>query len=100
MASLNEESDVGIHEANFHRHVFAVRQDSTSVEPSLLDEAEDIVPASAIQTRGVVPELEQDFFHLEGRWESLDEHRGADDILGDTEIGLREVEDVVPQTGL
>lgn len=45
MASLDEQTNVGIHEGDGHGHIFSVRENSATVSPALLDEAEDVVPA-------------------------------------------------------
>lgn len=42
VASLDEESDVGIHERNGHRDVAAVGENKVGVESHLLDEREDV----------------------------------------------------------
>lgn len=46
MAGLDEETDVGVHEAAFHRDVFSVGEDGAPVSTTALDEAEDIVPST------------------------------------------------------
>lgn len=47
----------------------------------------------------MIPEFEEDLFHLECSWESFDQDGSPDSVVGDTEIRLREEEDVVPETG-
>lgn len=47
----------------------------------------------------MVPEFEEDFFHLERSRESFYQDGSPDSVVGDTEIGLREKEDIVPETG-
>lgn len=54
----------------------------------------------AVEPGRVIPEFEEDFFHLECSRKCLDQNGSPDSIVGDTEIRLREEEDVVPQTGL
>ena len=48
----------------------------------------------------MVPELEEDFLHLEGGWKRLDENGASDGAVGHADVGLGKVEDVVPETGL
>ncbi len=45
VASLDQQPDVCIHEANGHRHVLSVGKDGLTVSTTLLDEAENIVPS-------------------------------------------------------
>ncbi|MBG9885500.1 hypothetical protein ABE10_02630, partial [Bacillus toyonensis] len=66
----------------------------------VLDDREDVVPASGVQARAVVAQLEQDLLHLERRGKGLDEHRRADRPVRDAEVLLAEGEDVVPQPRL
>ena len=56
----------------------AVGQHEVRPRAELLDEAEDVVPAPAVQSRGVIAQLVEDLVHLERREDRLDEHRGAD----------------------
>ena len=60
VARLDQELDVGIHERHGHCHGRPIGQDEARVSPELLDDAEDVVPASAIQTGTVVAQLEDD----------------------------------------
>src|SRR6266542_1999542 len=63
-----------------------------------LDETEDVVPAPAVESGRVVAEFVQDFVHLEGAPNRLDQNRGPDGPLGYTEVILGKHEDVVPKT--
>ena len=45
MTCLDEQANIGIHERHGHRHILAIRQDSTAVGSAFLDEAENIVPS-------------------------------------------------------
>jgi hypothetical protein len=72
VTGVDEKADVGIHEPDLHCDVLAVRQYSALVHSAFLDKAEDIIPAPAIQTAGVVSQFEEDLLHLEGSRESFD----------------------------
>lgn len=45
MASLNEQTDVGVHEVHLHGDILSVREHRAPVSPALLNEAEDVIPA-------------------------------------------------------
>lgn len=118
MASLNEETDVSIHEGRLHCDILSVGENSSLIGTTPLDETEDVVPSkshrherkfreyprryspSAVQAGRVVPQLEEDLLHLEGSREGLNEDGTTDCSSGDANVGLGEVEDVVPETGL
>ena len=65
--------------------------------PELLDEAEDVIPAAAVEAGGVVAQLVEDLVHLERGEDGLDQHGGADGAARDAELVLRADEDVVPE---
>jgi hypothetical protein len=48
----------------------------------------------------VVPELKEDFFHVKGGGEGLDEDGGTDGVVSHVNVRLGEEEDIVPETGL
>ena len=50
MAGLNELPDVGIHEGDLHGDIHAVGEHGVEVCPPPFDEAEDVVPPSAVET--------------------------------------------------
>ena len=52
----------------------------------------------AVQTRGMVPQLEKDFFHLERSRESLDKNGSADRVMRDANVGLGKDKNIVPET--
>ena len=83
-----------------HRDLRAVGQDELGPAAELLDEAEDVVPAPAVEARGVVAQLVEDLVHLEGGEDRLDQDGGADGAARDAERVLRGDEDVVPQPRL
>lgn len=118
VACLNEQSHVCVHKPNFHRNVLTIRHDSTGVCSALLDEGEDVIPSkrrssisayphtatlhvpSAIQTSRVLPQFEQNFFHVECCRQSFDQNRSANSTMSHANVGLAEVEDIIPQTSL
>ena len=51
MARLDEQLAVGAHERHGHRHGRAVRQHELGPVTELLDDAEDVVPATGVQAR-------------------------------------------------
>src|SRR2546425_2705951 len=83
-----------------HRHPAAVGEHEVRAVSELLDEAEDVVPAAAVQAGGVVLQLVEDLVHLERSEDRLDQDRCADRAAGDAKLVLREVEDVVPEARL
>jgi hypothetical protein len=101
VAGLDQQFGVGAHERCRHHHGGAVRQHKllTGV-PEILDDAEQVVPASGVQAGSVVPQLVQDLVHLESGRDGLDQHRGADGALAQPQEILGEDKNVVPQAGL
>src|SRR5205807_2801358 len=77
-----------------------VGQDESRTVAEGLDEAVDVIPAPGVQARGMLPQLVQDFFHLERGEDVLDEHRRLDAAAGNAEGVLSKDEDVVPEAGL
>src|ERR1035441_6931001 len=82
-----------------HGDLGAVRQHETRQVAEFLDEAEDIVPTPAVQARRVLAKLPQNLVHLEGGKNGFDEHGGPDGAPRDTQLLLRQQENVVPQAG-
>ena len=68
--------------------------------PEFLDEAEDVVPAAAVQACGVVLQLVENLVHLKGGEDGLDQHGRADRAAWNPQLVLREVEHVVPEACL
>src|SRR5258707_861579 len=60
VARLDQEFDVRLQEVPRHRDFRAVRQHEFLVIAELLDEAENIIPASAVKARRVVLQLIED----------------------------------------
>ena len=78
MAGLHELRGVGAHERDGHADLRPIWKDQVSVIPEFLDEAEDVIPAAGVQPGGVVAQLVEDFLHLEGGENRLDQHGRAD----------------------
>ena len=66
----------------------------------LLDDAEDVIPAPAIQPRRMLAQFVEDLVHLEGGGDRLDQHRGANAAPRDAQLVLGHEEHLVPQPGL
>ncbi len=98
MAGADQQLGVGAHERLGHGHPLAVGQDEPAAAlPEVLDDREDVVPASGVEARGVAAQLVEDLLHLEGRGDRLDEDGGPDGALRDAQEVLGEDEHVVPQ---
>lgn len=100
VAGLDQQTHVGIHERHSHGDGRTVRQDKVGVLAETLDEGEDVVPATAVETGAVVPEFVDDLVHLKGSGDGFNQHRTTDRTAGDANVVLRQVEHVVPQTSL
>ena len=83
-----------------HGDLAALWQAALRVGAEALDEAEDVVPAAAVEATDVVPQLMEDLVHLEGGGDGLDEHGATDAAVGEAQALLGVAEDVVPQPGL
>ncbi len=83
-----------------HRDLATVGQHEGGIVPELLDGAEDVVPAPAVEPRRVLAKLIKDLVHLEGRENGLDQHRRPDGAARDAEFILSRHKDLVPQTRL
>lgn len=57
MAGLDEQLDVSVHEGHGHGHSGTVWKNKFGVLTETLDDAEDVIPATAVETRRVVAEL-------------------------------------------
>ena len=100
MAGLHHELRVGSHARLLHGHLRAIGQQRGGIVSPGLDEAEDVVPAAAVESRRVIAQLPEDLVHLERRREGLDQDRGLDTPGGQSELPLRLHEDLVPEPGL
>lgn len=100
VAGLDQQLDVGVHEGDGHGDAGAVRQNKVGVLAELLDGAENVVPAAAVETSAVVAQLVNDFVHFKGGEDGLNQDGTTDGATGHANVVLGEIEDVVPETGL
>lgn len=100
MAGLDKELDVSIHERRSHCDGGSVREDKVGVLAETLDDAEDVVPATTVETGRVVTELIDDLVHLECSHDGLDEDSASDGASWHANVILSKVEGVVPKSGL
>src|SRR5579885_1246855 len=80
-----------------HRDLGAVRQHPIGAMAELLDETEYVIPAAAVQTSGVVPQLKQNLVHFKSRRDRFNQYGGANRAAGNADIVLGEIEDVIPK---
>src|SRR2546430_689636 len=78
----------------------AIGEHAFGAAAQLLDVAEDVVPAPAVEPGGVVAQLPQDLVRLERREDRLDQDGRADRAARHPERVLRKDEDVVPEARL
>src|ERR1700676_4428362 len=97
MASLDQQFDVGAQEMSGHGDAASIRQNHVRIIGEFLDIAENIVPASRVEARGVLSQLVEDFIHLESSQDRLDEDGGFDRSGLKTERLLRVYKHVIPQ---
>ncbi len=97
VAGLDHQQGVGTQEVRSHGDAGAIRHHGLGVAREFLDEAEDVIPAPAIEAGGMIAQLVEDLVHLERGEDGLDQHRRLDGALGQTELRLREQEHLVPQ---
>jgi hypothetical protein len=64
VAGLDEQLDVCVHKGARHGDGVSVGEDEVGVLAETLDGAEDVVPATAVEARGVVAELVDDLVLL------------------------------------
>jgi len=60
VAGLDQQLDICVHEGHGHGHIRTVRQDEVGVVTELLDEGEDVVPSSTVETSAVVTQFVDD----------------------------------------
>src|SRR3546814_6809884 len=77
--------------------LIAVGQHEVRAIAELLDEAEDVIPAAAVQPGRMIAQFVQDLVHLESGEDRLDQHRRLDGAALDAELVLGMVEDIVPE---
>src|SRR5690242_9482263 len=100
MAGANHQLGVALEKRLLHGDLSTIGQHAVLAAPQLLDVAEDVIPATAVQPGRVIPQLPQDLIGLEGGENGLDQDRGTDGSAGNPHLVLREVEDLVPEPRL
>ena len=78
MARFDGQLRIATHEVGRHRHLATIRKQHRFIARQLLDEAEDVIPAPAIESRRVVTQLIKNLVHLERRKDGFDQHRPSD----------------------
>ena len=100
VARFDQQLCVRAHERHRHGHLRAIGKHEIRPVSKLLDDAEDVVPASGVEPARVIAQLVKDLLHLERSQDRLDEDGGADRASRNAERILREVEDVIPEPRL
>lgn len=62
VAGLDQKLDVRIHEWNSHGHRVTIWQDEVGVLSEALDDAENVVPSTAVEAGAVVAKLVDDLY--------------------------------------
>src|SRR5208282_1509992 len=77
-----------------------IRQHEFRMRPKLLDETENIIPAPAVQPRGMFAQFVKNLVHLKRRQNGFDQDGGANRPAWNTQFVLGKTEHVVPQPRL
>ena len=96
MTGLDAEQRIRAHEMRRHRDQRAIGEEEVGLVPKPFDAGKNVIPAAAVQPGGMFAQLVENFVHLKGGRDRLDQHRGADRALRNAELILRQLEDVVP----
>ena len=96
MASFDEKSNVGIHERDGHSDSRSIWEDKIGILSELLDDGEDIVPATTVEAGGMIAEFVNDLVHLKCGGDGLDENSTSDRAPWHADVVLRQVKNVVP----
>ncbi len=83
----------------FHRDQRPIGQNEFRMRLELLDEAENVVPAAAIQAGGMFAQFVKNLVHFERGQDGFDQHGGANRPARNAQLVLGKIENVVPQTG-
>src|SRR5438876_675663 len=78
VTGLNCQQRVVAHERHGHGHQLAIGKDHVAPVAELFDDGENVVPAAAVQTCGVVTQFPQDFVHFESRENGFNKDGGTD----------------------
>ena len=96
VAGLDQELAVAAQEMRGHCDLPAIGHHAIRVLGEFLNEAEDVIPAAAIEAGRMVAQFPEDLVHLEGGHDRFDQHGRADRPFGQAEPRLRMQEDAVP----
>src|SRR5262245_53619937 len=99
VARLDEQSAIRKHERLRHSYLLAIGQDDAAVVSKRLDVAEDVIPSSAVEASGMLPQLMENLIHLERSRQGLDENGCLDCTPRHTQGVLCINEYVVPEPG-
>src|SRR6185437_15068335 len=99
MRGMNEELGIRFKERRSHGHDRAIREKGKIAELELLNEAEDVIPATAVEPDDVVTKLIEDLVHLEGRKNRFDQNRRLDRPVREAQNALGVSEDFAPKAG-
>src|SRR5258705_13693553 len=100
MARLDQQFDVRTQEMSGHGDAAAIRENGVGIIGKFLDITENIVPASGVQARGMLPQLIEDFVHLESSQDRLDKDCGLDRSRLQSQRLLGMEKHVVPEARL
>ena len=100
MATADHIQAVRPHEMRRHRHLRAVRHHKFRPVAELLDEAENVIPTPAVQSRRMLPQFVQNLLGLERPQNRLDQHGGLDAATRYPQLVLGKHKDVIPQPRL
>ena len=100
VAGANEKLCKRPHAGLRHRHLAAVGQHPVRPRAEGLHDAENVVPATAVETGRMFAQLIEDLVHLEGSRQRLQEHGRLDGATGNVQVFLRSHEDLVPEACL
>src|SRR5262249_13199005 len=96
MAGLHQQLAIGAQEGTRHRDQPAIGEYEVAAA-QLLDAAEDVIPAPAVEPGRVVAKLVEDLIHFERGGQRLDQYRRLDGAARQVHAALGLVEDVIPQ---
>ena len=75
VAGLEQQQGIGTHERYGHGDPGAIGKAEVAVDAEFLDAAEDVVPAAGVEAGAVVAQFVEDFVHLEGGRQGLDQRQ-------------------------
>lgn len=96
VAGFNQQARVGAEERFIHGDNLAIRQYAIGVVFQRFDIAEDVVPASAVQTHNVIAQSVQDFMHLEYGRQRFNQQGGFNGATRQVEAIFRVAEHLTP----